>query len=175
MPQSRGDARASRGGSRQLRRDPWARGPRQESSACRLPASEVANCVPLPERPPPLETLRDTGLNRGGRGRPDCSDPSGRAGLGRASGQVPPTFGRPGARRPPRGPRAGFCGGTACAAPPPRHPPPCGSEPESRPAFPGDAWPEPREPGEPAPAVARRARAGEEGGETLPFYCCFSP
>lgn len=164
-PQSRGDARASRSGSRQLRREPQACGPRHESSACRLPASEVADRVPRPKWPPPLETRRDTGLSRGGRGRLDRSDPSGRAGLGRASRQVPPALGRPGSRR---GRRAGIGGGTARAAPPPR-----GSEPESRPAFPGDAWSERREPGEPASAAARRAPARERRVEKLCLLLLF--
>lgn len=71
-------------------RDRGARGRRRESSACGLPAPEVAGRVPCPEWPPPLETRRDTGLSRGDRGRLDRSDPSGWAGLGQSRGRCRP-------------------------------------------------------------------------------------
>ncbi|XP_059029266.1 basic proline-rich protein-like, partial [Mustela lutreola] len=177
-PQSRRDARASRRWSRRLRRRPWASGPRRESSACRLPGSGAAGRVPRAEWSPPQETRRDTGLSRGDRGRPDRSNPSGRPGWGLASGQVPPSEGRPGARRPPAR-HAGRARrrGRPCSPQRPPRPRPEGRSPRRAPPSRGPARPERREPGKPAPAVAARppGSRGEEGGETLPFIVAFSP
>lgn len=161
--QNRRDARASRLGSRRLRRRPWARVRRRENSACRLPASGAAGRVPRPEWPPPQETLRDTGLSRSGGGRPDLSDPSGRVGWGQASRQVPPPEGRPGARRPPERPA-----GRVLQRGRPRStplPPPrtrwAGARVAPRPprARPGRSGGSRESPRPPPPPPARRARA----------------
>lgn len=127
-------------------RKPRARGPKRESSACRLPASEVARRVSPPKWPPPLETRSDTGLNRGGRGGPDRSDR--RAGPGWDE--------RPGRCRPPRadrgqGARRAARGLCSAEGPPAQPPHPAGRSPSRAPPSPGRLDPA---------AGARRARAG---------------